>query len=109
MTLENIGENFDALLCMTDNTACCACAQVPGGGILGDWYFPNGTVVRNSGDGDDFYKNRGPSVVRMHRRRDGVTGIYRCMIPDATFVDQNIYIGVYTASTGKWCICTEIN
>ena len=109
MTLEDIGEDGDALLCMTDNTACCGRAQVPGGGILGDWYYPNGTGIANSGDPDDFYRNRGPSVVRLNRRRGGVNGVYHCMIPDTRGVDQTIYIGVYTTTTGEWCIYTEIN
>ena len=109
MTLENIGEDGDALLCMTDNTACCGRAQSPGGLILGDWYYPNDTGVANNGLQWEFYRNRGQSVVRMHRRRDGVTGIYRCVIPDAAAVDQTMFIGLYTATTGGCCICIEIN
>ena len=49
----------------------------------------------------EFYRNRGPSVVRLHRRRGGITGIYRCVIPDAASVDQAMYIGLYTADTGE--------
>ena len=55
----------------------------------------------NYGEGWEFYRNRGPSVVRLNKRRGGVDGIYRCVIPDAAGVDQTIYIGVYTASTGE--------
>ena len=95
VTLEDIGEGYDALLCMTDNTACCGRSQVPGGGILGNWYYPNGTGVVNNGEGWEFYRNRGPSVVRLNRRRGGVMGIYHCVIPDAAGVNQTIYIGVY--------------
>ena len=114
MALEDIGEDGDALLCMTDNTACCARAQVPAVRILGDWFYPNGTTVPNSliGIGYDplyrsysiiweFYRNRGPSVVRLHRRRGGVPGIYHCVIPDTAGVSQTIYIGVYTANAGE--------
>ena len=109
MTLDNIGEgDAAALLCLTDNTACCARDQ-SGGVILGDWYYPNGTRVVNNGDGWDFYKNRGQSVVRLNRRRGGVTGIYHCEIPDVAGVFQTIYIGVYTATSGECCMCTEIN
>ena len=106
VNLEDIGEGDDALLCMTDNTTCCARAQSPGGVTLGDWYYPNGTGVANSivvaGVQWDFYRNRGQSVVRMNRRRGGVPGIYGCVIPDTTAVDQYVYIGVYTASSGEW-------
>ena len=101
VTLEDIGEGDDALLCITDNTACCGRAQSPGGVVLGDWYYPNRTIVPNNGDGWNFYRNRGSSVVRLNKRGEGVTGIYHCVIPDTVGADQTIYIGVYTASTGE--------
>ena len=40
-------------------------------------------------------------MVRMHRRRGGVTGIYSCKIPDGNAEVQILYIGVYTNNTGK--------
>ena len=40
-------------------------------------------------------------MVRMHRRRGGVTGIYSCKIPDNNSEVQILYIGVYTNNTGK--------
>ena len=105
VTLEDIGdgvgEDGNALLCMTDNTMCCARAQVPSGDVLGDWYYPNGTGVVNNGLQWEFYRNRGQSVVRMNRRRGGVTGIYSCEIPGTTGDNQTIYIGVYTATSGE--------
>ena len=106
VALEDIGEDGDALLCMTDNTMCCGRDQVPGRGILGDWFYPNGTRVPNRlvyfyRDIWDFYRNRGQSVVRLNRRRGGVNGIYHCEIPDTAGVYQTIYIGVYTANVGE--------
>ena len=86
---------------MTNNTACCARAQSPGGDILGDWYYPNDTGVANFGLEWEFYRTRGQSVVGLNRRRGGVDGIYHCMIPDTAGVDQTIYIGVYTATSGE--------
>ena len=99
--LDNIGESSNSLVCMTDNTACCSRDQVPGRGILGDWYYPNGTGLANNGWMWEFYRNRGPSVVRLHRRRGGVTGIYHCEIPDTAGVNQTMFIGVYTTGTGE--------
>ena len=96
MTLENIGEGGDALLCITNYTARC---RPPANG---NWFFPNGTRVPNSGNQWDFFRNRGEMVVRMHRRRGGMEGIYRCEIPDTMNVTQTIYIGVYSATTGEW-------
>ena len=103
VTLEDIGEGDDALLCITTLTACCRPPDVwP---ALGNWFFPNGTRVPSSGYQWDFHRTRGQMVVSLHRRRGGVEGIYRCEIPDAVNVNQTIYIGVYSASTGEWYVC----
>ena len=116
VTLENIDEGDDnnPLLCLTNLTACCRGGDTPvGTGPLGNWFFPNGTAVPNMIIGVDiiweFYRNRGPSVVRMHRRRGGVNGIYRCVIPDTTGVNQTIYIGAYTAGSGELYMYTRVN
>ena len=93
----------DALLCMTSQTACCRPSDTGGMRIvLGNWFFPNGTRVPSSGNQWDFYRTRGQMVVRLHRRRGRIEGIYRCEIPDTMNVIQTIYIGVYSASTGEW-------
>ena len=109
MTLEDIGEWDDALLCLTDQPACCKSPFTDelGPPVMGDWFFPNGTrlpsesVNTSSGLQWDFFKDRDQSMVHMHRRQSGATGIYRCEIPNSVNVTQAIYIGVYTASTGK--------
>ena len=102
MTLENIGEGDDALLCITTLTACCRPPYTGEMGLaIGNWFFPNGTRVPSSGSQLDFYRNRGQMVVGLYHRRGGVEGIYRCEIPDAVNVIQTIYIGVYSASTGE--------
>ena len=103
VTLENIGEGGDALLCITDITDCC---RPPASyNAIGNWFFPNGTRVPSSGNQWDIHRTRGRSVVLLHRRRGGADGIYRCEIPvpqsDAEDVTQTIFIGVYTANTGK--------
>ena len=100
VALEDIGEGDDALLCMTNYTGCCQTTQTQSSS--GNWFFPNGTRVPSLGNNLDIYRNRGPMVVRLHRRRGGEEGIYRCEIPDTMNVNQIIYIGVYSASTGEW-------
>ena len=106
MTLEDIGEGDDALLCKTNLTGCC---QAPytgeNGSAIGNWFFPNGTRVPSS-DGSgakqwEFHITRNQMVVLLHRRRGGVNGIYRCEIPDSMNVTWTIYIGVYTAGSGE--------
>ena len=94
--LEDIGDSdAQSLLCLTNRTDCCQPPHSPGGEI-GNWFFPNRSQVLGIDDGWNFYTNRGPSVVRMHRRRGGVTGIYYCKIPDDNAGAQILYIGVYT-------------
>ena len=92
VTLENIGEDNDALLCLTEYSTCC---KQP---ARGNWFFPNGTRVPSSGKHWDFHRTRGNMTVLLHRRRGGEDGVYCCEIPDAMDVTQTIYIGVYTAS-----------
>ena len=108
MTLGDIGEGGDALLCITNLTACCRppyTGDMVGG--LGNWYFPNETRLHSDGvNGEewDFYTTRSQMVIHMNRRRAGVEGIYHCEIPDTMNVTQTIYIGVYSANTGEWSI-----
>ena len=102
VTLKNIGERDDALLCITNlNTCCRPPYTVDNVSVIGNWFFPNGTRVPNSNDNWNFYRSRDQMVVRLDRRTGGVDGIYRCEIPDAMNITQTIYIGVYTASSGK--------
>ena len=108
--LENIGEGDDALICMTELTACCRPPYTSGMGktAVGNWFFPNGTRLPSSGVQWDFHRMRDLMEVSLHRRRGGEEGIYRCMIPDTMNVNQTIYIGVYSASTGEWFMYTLV-
>ena len=101
VTLEDIGENDTALLCMTNLTACCRPPYTSKNMSAGNWFFPNGTRVPSSDPQRDFYRTRGQSVVHLNRRRGGEDGIYRCKIPNSMNVTQTIYIGVYTTSSGE--------
>ena len=107
VTLEDIGEGDDALLCVTDQPACC---RPPYSNRAGNWLFPNGTRIPTSGSQWDFHRTRGQSAISLQRRRGGVNGIYSCEIPDAMIRTQTIYIGVYSAEAGEWyaCIYTSV-
>ena len=98
VALEDIGEYDTALLCMTNFAACCRSQDGP---VMGNWFFPNGSRVLNRDRLRDFDRTRGQMVVRMHRRRGGVEGIYHCEISDSMNVIQTIYIEVYTARNGE--------
>ena len=105
VTLEDIGENDTALLCITNQTTCCRPLNTGEKGFsIRNWIFPNDTKVPSSsvnGTQWNFYRERGQMVVYLYRRRCGVDGIYYCKIPDSLNVTQTIYIGVYTATTGE--------
>ena len=102
VTLEDIGDDDNALLCITDRSACCRHPYTGEmGPAIGDWFIPNGTRVPSTGD---LWRTRGHMVVRMNRIRGGENGIYHCKIRDAMNVIQNLYIGVYTSSSGEWYV-----
>ena len=102
VTLEDVGEGDDALLCITDQTACCRPPYTgETGSVIGSWFFPNGTRVPSSGAQWDIYRTSGWKVMHLHRRRGGEDGIYHCVIPDTMNVPQTKYIGVYAANTGE--------
>ena len=101
VTLEDIGEQDSALVCMTNLSACC---RPPYGSASGNWFLPDTTRVPSNNNGRltwDIYRTREEMAVYMHRRRGGEKGIYYCEIHDSMNVMQTIYIGVYTAGTGE--------
>ena len=103
VVLEKISEDDSALLCMTNLTSCCRASDTEDVRFaLGNWFFPNGTRVPSGDVNWDFVRTRSHMAVHMNRRRGGVEGIYRCVIPDALNVTQTIYIGVYSTKTGEW-------
>ena len=91
MTITDIGKSDRySLQCFT-NSDCCH-----GEVKRGEWYFPNMSMVRTEGEGDSFYRDRGPSVVHLHRRHNATmpTGLFCCEIPDASNVTQRVCITV---------------
>ena len=100
VALEDIGDGDDALLCITNQTACCQSSD-GNGFVLGNWFFPNGTRVSSSGNQWDFYRTRGHMVVHLNRKRGGEEGIYHCEILDTMNVTQSLYIGVFSISRGE--------
>ena len=92
VTLEEIGERENALLCISNQTTCNQTCKT-------NWFFPNGTRVPSRVVKWDFYRTRRQMVVRLNRRRGGEERLYRCEISDSINVTHTIYIGVYTAST----------
>ena len=98
MSLDDIGEEADALTCLTNNFECCG----ENDRVTGKWYFPNSSPVPLASQEHNVYITRGPSLVRLHHRRNFMVsaGLFHCEIPDASGTNQNIYIGVYPDHPG---------
>ena len=96
--MDEIGEGDDgALLCVTDLIQCCRGDDTPGiGGALGEWFYPDGSLVQIEDSGDDFYRTRGLGVVRLNRRNNAMSpiGQFCCMVPDAIFTNKIICINI---------------
>ena len=93
--ITDVGESTpDALVCRTDRDDCCD--NRPGETRQGEWKYPNGSTVRTSGSGDDFYRNRGTSIVRLSRRNGatGPTGLYCCEVASVADPNARIFINL---------------
>ncbi|XP_064386392.1 uncharacterized protein LOC135334947 [Halichondria panicea] len=87
-----IGEDatggLPSLTCHTDLTTCCRSSDNNGMGALGQWRYPDGSVVLQNGAsaaaGQQFYIVRGkPQVIILNRRETTLTptGSYCCTVP----------------------------
>ena len=97
----------DSVQCRTDLSTCCSGTQ---GSHRADWYFPNGNRLPFTGD---IHEVREAQRVDLRRRNSATSpvGIYRCEIAtlavhddDDTSVRATVYVGLYTASGGRWII-----
>ena len=98
----------DNVQCHTDLSTCCTSGQ---GSHRGDWYFPDGNRLPFN---DDILEEREDQRVDIRRRSSATAspvGIYRCDIPtnavhddDDISVRATVYVGLYTASGGRWII-----
>ena len=97
----DVDNNDNSLNCVSDDAMCC----VVGSNFRGDYYFPNDIVVpiRNDiGDGG-YFRGRAADRIRLNRLGGTTTGLFRCQIRTQANTDgENLYIGVYDESSGKW-------
>ena len=86
-------DSNNGLQCISDRMPCCRF----GGGHVGEWFFPDGTMV--PGNGPTFYRNRGgdDGTVNLNRANTNVvspTGLFCCVVPDATGIDQTVCVSL---------------
>lgn len=76
------------LTCHTDLQACCRAGDTGTVG-MGEWHYPNGSIIPNRAAGEDFFRLRNsPQAIKLARLHDidgngalGPTGLYCCVIP----------------------------
>ena len=89
----------NGLQCITDRMPCCRFGDAQ----AGEWFFPDGTVVPMSGP--PFYRNRGhdDGTVNLNRANTNVmmpTGLFCCVVPDATGANQTLCADISELVTG---------
>ena len=94
-------EAGSSLVCVTSNvnTQCCRGKDNPNGGAVGEWFYPNGSMVPrpNTISTDIFARYAYTHHVRLVSigSPTGPHGAYRCDVPDgmnATIVSASINI-----------------
>ena len=90
LLITDIGEEDDALLCVTDNTECCR------SGGDGEFFYPDGGTAVGFSNTNSLYRNRGEQVIRLNRRNSATSplGRYRCDTPDASGMTRSIFINI---------------
>ena len=98
--LNNVGNdngNADAVQCH-DLTTCCSSTHCPD---RGDWYFPYGTRLPLSGNGNVSEGRIAQQVVLRYTGSGGTSGIYHCDIETVAVNDndghETVYVGLYTS------------
>ena len=74
-----------SLVCVTTNVNS-KCCRTSDGGNMGEWFFPNGTIVpRNSGNEHrNFTRSGFTQQARLNRRNNAMVplGAYTCVVPN---------------------------
>lgn len=92
ISLWNVGEDDEALSCITDYVQCCSNPPHR----HGEFYYPSGERVGILAAGGGMYRNRGNQVIHLNRKNDvtSPTGRFRCDLPNVDGRIQSIYINL---------------
>ena len=91
----DVNKVANSLMCMTDLVECCNAAQQSLLENIGQWRYPDGSLVLFGAEGITFRRNRGQSVIRLWRRGNPMErGRFRCELPDAQNDNQIRYVNI---------------
>ena len=84
------------LVCVTDNVNNNCCRENENqNGAIGQWFFPNSTIVPRPNEAFSFSRRGHDNQVRLaklDRKPRGPTGVYRCEVPDVNGKNISAYI-----------------
>ena len=91
-----LGEYDDALVCHTTFKNCCRVSS--GGNNLGNWIYPDGSLVSARNARNSLYRNKNSGVVNLHRIQNltSVSGIFTCEIPISDSIIVSLHIFLYS-------------
>ena len=91
------------LVCVTTNinTQCCRGSD---GGAVGDWYFPDGSIVPHGIASGNFGRTRSTHQVRLNRISYVMKplGTYECRVPNSNGVEQQA--AIYISAQQSKCV-----
>ena len=97
------------LVCVTTNvnTQCCRSGDNNDNGVVGDWYFPDGTAVTRGTNTGPIFRTSSAEQVRLGRMSGVVEplGAYECRVPDSSGVLQ---VAVINIQLSKWLYLSEM-
>ena len=100
-----------SLVCNTTNanTHCCRGAD---GGNVGEWFFPDGSMVPRNRDGPNgnFIRTGWTHQVRLSRRNNAMTplGPYECRVPHMDTTSTEVYAATIIIS-GEHLLMTVVD
>ncbi len=84
-----------SLVCVTSNvnTMCCRGSDHDGSGPVGNWLYPNGTIVlgNSANPNGDITRSSHTQQIHLNRKRPGIispTGVYTCEVPDGSITHR---------------------
>ena len=99
ISLTDFGGSNGPLMCLTSLRECCRSSDT-GVAPLGNWIYPNGSIVPSRSSGNSLYRTRGPTAVLLHRDNNvvSISGVFTCEIPDSNNMNTVLNAFVFSGN-----------